>query len=58
MVHQATSKCIDYEYAGFHCVPIFQCNDEGVIRINGGGPRAADPWAKVVSNSNMRRRRY
>ena len=36
-VHQATSKCIDYEYAGFHCVPIYQCNNEGVIRIQGLG---------------------
>ena len=37
LVHQATSKCTDYEYAGFHCVPIYQCNKEGVIRIQGLG---------------------
>ena len=36
-VAQGTGKCIDYEYAGFHCVPIYQCNNDGVIRTAAQG---------------------
>jgi len=34
---EGTGKCIDYEYAGFHCVPIYQCNNDGVIRTAAQG---------------------
>ena len=34
---QASGRCIDFADAGFHCVPIFQCSNEGVIKTDAGG---------------------
>ena len=34
---QASGRCIDFSDAGFHCVPIFQCSNEGVIKTDAGG---------------------
>jgi len=34
---EATGKCFDIEYAGFYCVPIYQCNNDGFIRVAAQG---------------------
>ena len=34
---QTSTSCLDFDFAGFHCVPIFQCSNEGVIKTDAGG---------------------
>ena len=34
---QTSAGCLDFADAGFHCVPIFQCDDEGIIKTDAGG---------------------
>ena len=50
-IAQGTGKCIDYEYAGFHCVPIYQCNNDGVIRTAAQG--LFDPRYSVQVLNNV-----
>ena len=37
IVGKETGKCFEIEYAGFYCVPIYQCNNDGLIRVAAQG---------------------
>ena len=37
IVAQATGKCHEYEFAGFFCVPIYQCSNDNLIKVAAQG---------------------
>ena len=51
---QTSGRCIDFADAGFHCVPIFQCNNEGIIKTDAGGLFDPRYVLIIISSSNAR----
>ena len=45
IVAQATVKCIEYEFFGFFCVPIYHCSNDNLIK-----PAAAALYDTRCSN--------
>ena len=57
IVAQATGKCHEYEYAGFFCVPIFQCSNDNLIKPEAAAlydPRCSNFMTRCCMNSRKR----